>query len=90
MVINMDTDNAAIKESLKAGPCWVTFTKVDGTERTMKCTLSEAYIPQAEPKKTERVKKENLDALAVWDIEKVGWRSFRYDSVLEIEPCTAG
>lgn len=86
----MDDDAKQIKEQLKAGACLVTFMKVDGTKRIMKCTLNEKYIPPAEPKKTDRVKKENPDVLAVWDLEKDGWRSFRFDTILEVEPCTAG
>lgn len=87
----MESDNKQIKTQLKNGPCMVTFTKVDGTKRHMKCTLSEALIPApTEEKKTDRVKKENPEVLAVWDLEKAGWRSFRYDTLLEIEPCTAG
>jgi hypothetical protein len=86
----MNAANDQIKQGLKVGPHFVTFTKVDGTVRTMKCTLNEKYIPQSEPKKTDRVKKENDQVLAVWDLENSGWRSFRYDSITKIEPCTAG
>jgi hypothetical protein len=50
----------------------------------MICTLQEHVIPPAEPKKTERVKKENDDVLAVWDVEAQGWRSFRFDSILSV------
>jgi WYL_2, Sm-like SH3 beta-barrel fold len=86
----MDEDTKQIKAQLFEGPCLVTFIKVDGDKRIMKCTLNEKYIPQAEPKKTDRVKKENPDVLAVWDLEKEGWRSFRLDTIIEIEPCIAG
>jgi hypothetical protein len=91
----MDEDTKQIKDQLFQGPCLVTFIKVDGTKRIMKCTLNEQYIPHETntnnpidfPKK---VKKENPDVLAVWDLEKEGWRSFRFDTILEIEPCIAG
>ena len=87
----MDDDTKQIKDLLHAGPCMVQFTKVDGTKRYMKCTLASELIPApTEEKKTDRVKKENPDVLAVWDLEKAGWRSFRFDTILEIEPCTAG
>ena len=33
---------------LKFGPVTVTFTKKDGTERVMNCTLSEELIPKVE------------------------------------------
>lgn len=62
----------------------VTFTKSDGTEREMLCTLREDLIQSTE-KKTERTKKENADVMSVWDLEKSGWRSFRLDSVKSIQ-----
>ena len=67
-----------IKEKLRNGNCTIIFTKADGTERTMLCTLQECAIPvDARPKGTNT--KQNDDAIAVWDIEKQGWRSFRFD-----------
>lgn len=62
----------------------MTFTKSDGTEREMLCTLREDLI-QSKEKKTERTKKENADVMSVWDLEKSGWRSFRLDSVKSIQ-----
>jgi len=61
----------------------ILFRKVDGTERIIKCTLQESVVKPHE-KKTDRVKKVNDNIISVWDIENEGWRSFRYDSVLEI------
>lgn len=88
-MIEIGEDAQNIKDLLRAGPCMVQFTKVDGTKRTMKCTLNESLIPPTDPDKVS-TKKHNPDVLAVWDLEKFGWRSFRYDTLLEIEPCTAG
>ena len=69
-----------IKEKLRNGNCTVVFKKADGTERTMICTLLESAIPaEHKPKGTNN--KQSDDAIAVWDIEKQGWRSFRFDSV---------
>ena len=68
---------------LQSGIVNVKFTKADGTERLMKCTLAEGIIKPHE-KKTDREKVPNDNILSVWDIEKDGWRSFRIDSVLEI------
>ena len=62
----------------------MTFTKSDGTEREMKCTLKEEFIQQYE-KKTDRVRKENEDVLSVWDLDNNGWRSFRVDSIKHID-----
>jgi len=74
-----------VETSLNAGlTLSVTFTKVDGTERTMLCTknseiISERYTP--EERKTDREYKEPEGVARVFDLEKNAWRSFRYDSV---------
>ena len=62
----------------------ISFTKKDGTERKMLCTLAENKIPNEKmPKNSGKSKSD--DALAVFDIEKNEWRSFRWDSVTKIE-----
>jgi hypothetical protein len=68
---------------LKSDILNVTFKKVDGTERLMKCTLREDHIKPVE-KTTDRQKKINEDIITVWDTEKDGWRSFRYDSIIAV------
>ena len=73
-----------LKSHLRMGPVNVTFTKKDGTERLMKCTLQEGVVVPHE-KTTERVKEENNEILAVWDLDKHAWRSFRLDSIKTIE-----
>ena len=58
----------------------ITFTKKDGSERIMKCTLLESKIPSEKmPKGTEKAK--NDEVVPVFDIENDGWRSFRWDSI---------
>ena len=69
---------------LKYGPVTVFFTKKDGTERKMECTLKEEDIVQYE-KKTERVKTLNEETCPVFDLEKNEWRSFRYDAITKVE-----
>lgn len=76
-------DKDIIKEKLRAGNCTVVFTKKDGTVRTMLCTLKEDSIPvESRPKGNETVKRSD-DAVAVWDLEANGWRSFRYDAITQ-------
>ena len=75
-----------LKEMLVNGVVTVTFVKVDGSERTMKCTLLPEYMPatvaQGQQLLTESSPKvENPNTISVWDIESQGWRSFRIDSV---------
>jgi hypothetical protein len=61
----------------------VKFTKKDGSERKMLCTLAENKIPSENlPKNSGKTKSD--EALAVFDLEKQSWRSFRFDSVKEI------
>jgi hypothetical protein len=73
-----------LKTLLRERSVTVTFEKKDGSERKMCCTLSEEEIPPSKaPKGTG--KKENSDSLAVFDLEKEEWRSFRWDSVKKIE-----
>ena len=69
---------------LKFGPVTIYFTKKDGTERKMNCTLKEENIVQYE-KKTERVKTLNEETCPVFDLEKNEWRSFRYDAITKVE-----
>jgi hypothetical protein len=62
----------------------VTFTKKDGSERKLICTLKEDKIPSEKaPKNTGQAKSE--DSIAVFDLEKIDWRSFRFDSVKKVE-----
>ena len=63
----------------------VTFTKVDGTERVMKCTLMSEYVPNAPSNNGQMLLQESESkALSVWDTELNGWRSFRVDNVKSI------
>jgi len=59
----------------------VTFTKKDGTERVMNCTLQEDYLPET----TGAGRSGNSDALAVFDTEIEDWRSFRWDSIKAVK-----
>lgn len=59
----------------------VTFTKKDGTERVMNCTLMEDYLPET----TGVGKAASLDAVSVYDVDKEDWRSFRWDSVKAVK-----
>ena len=69
-------------EALRTGSLTVNFTKSDGTERAMKCTLDETVVPKDFAPKTESTeRKKSPDVLAVFDVEKSGWRSFRWDSI---------
>jgi hypothetical protein len=65
----------------------ITFTKVDGTERVMRCTLLPEYVPAAPMNSGKVLLQENSvrdNNIAVWDTEANGWRSFRVNSVKNI------
>jgi hypothetical protein len=72
-----------LKQQLQGDVATVVFTKADGTERTMRCTLLAEYLPAPEGPQllTENTRQENDNVLSVWDIENGGWRSFRLDTI---------
>jgi len=77
----MEYTKESIRSQLQQTVMKVEFTKTDGNVREMICTLQESFSWPYE-KKTDKVKPENNDVIAVWDIEKQSWRSFRIDSIL--------
>jgi len=78
-------DTQEIKNLLHENVCEIVFTKVDGTDRTMRCTLLEQYLPPS-PSNDTSAKKSNPNTLIVWDLDAVGWRSFRTASLKTIQP----
>tara|TARA_Y100001963_G_scaffold55644_1_gene77793 strand:+ start:5542 stop:5805 length:264 start_codon:yes stop_codon:yes gene_type:complete len=73
-----------IAKELHKGICEVFFTKADGTERTMHCTLNSELAPSMPIEVESTVRKnKNPDAIAVWDTDFDAWRSFRFDRILE-------
>ena len=68
----------------------VTFTKKDGTEREMQCTLVQSRIPADKQPTTSKSLEEETNtqitgsAVRVFDQEKEEWRSFRWDSVKQV------
>lgn len=61
----------------------VKFKKVNGEERTLKCTLLEKYIPQSNS--SSKTKKTNDNVYSVWSVDDNGWRSFRKDSIISYD-----
>jgi patatin-like phospholipase/acyl hydrolase len=82
IIENRDT----FREFLHKNILEVTFNKDDGSQRVMKCTLDPNQIHQVESEDSSKTqRKTNPDVIAVWDIEKEGWRSFRWDSVKRVQ-----
>ena len=77
----MEYTKESIRSLLQSNVVNVQFTKSDGSIRNMVCTLQESFTWPYE-KKTDKVKPENNDVIAVWEIDKQAWRSFRIDSII--------
>lgn len=73
-----------IVESLRNGICVVTFVKVNGDTRVMKCTLEGNYLPEDHNPTTDTDHTEN-NVVNCWDIEANGWRSFRVDLIVRFD-----
>ena len=72
---------------LKNNPVTITFTKKDGTERVMKCSLDPKLLPKVEPKaitEDKKPRKESTTSMRVFDLEKNEWRSFTIKSIKHI------
>lgn len=65
----------------------VHFKKVNGEHRAMRCTLQERLLPpsyvnnDSEKQEEKDFHGKNPEVLAVWDVQKNAWRSFRIESV---------
>lgn len=72
-------------DMLRSNIVTVTFTKVNGDERVMTCTLLSEHIPNAPITNGEVVVKQTTsNTVSVWDINANGWRSFRIENVKSI------
>lgn len=74
----------ALRGVLITRDCLITFTKVNGEPRVMRCTLRADQLPPAKITEEVRARETNYAILNVWDLDAAGWRSFRVDNVTEI------
>lgn len=79
----VDQRNAWLRDALKQD-LNITFTKVDGTERTMPCTLRSEAIPAQPVVENKKPKVHKPETLSVWVLDKNEWRSFRVMNVISI------
>lgn len=77
-------NKAGIQALLRQGAATIVFTKKDGSERVMKCTLQEGIVVPHE-KTTDRVKEPKDDILPVWDLEANAWRSITIPNIKTVE-----
>lgn len=82
----MQMTKTEITEMLRKQDVTVTFTKKDGTQRVMRCTLRPEALPEmiTESTRTSTERRESDSTIAVWDLDLGAWRSFRLDSLVEI------
>jgi hypothetical protein len=80
----MEIDREMLVKNLKKMDAEVTFTKLNGDVRVIKCTLQKSVVPEKKTTPAES-KVVNPDVLPVWDIEKSAWRSFRYDTITNVK-----
>lgn len=80
---------STLVKQLQTRTATITFTKMDGTERVMRCTLIESYLPpkREEDEIIDRIipTKGSPDIVAVWDLDKDEWRSMRIDRITNVE-----
>jgi hypothetical protein len=89
----MKYDRDTVLNDLRKFIVEVTFTKVDGSTRVMRCTLEPQYLPESYNQDAEKEKefhRENPNVISAWDIQKGGWRSFRIDSVQYLQIIDGG
>lgn len=70
-------------DRLRKGPCIVNFTKTDGTNREMRCTLDMKFVPEdLQPKTDGNLKESTSTAIRTFDLDKNEWRSFKPENVV--------
>lgn len=78
-----------LKGTLLENVCIVDFTKVNGENRLMKCTLKPDQIPETTTTAATTggfsPAPVNESVMAVWDLEANGWRSFRVENMNSIK-----
>jgi hypothetical protein len=72
-----------MKQYLKENVCQIVFTKKNGEQRRMECTLMSSMIPLGTSPKNKKNSPETDNTLVVVDVEKNEWRTFRINSVIE-------
>ncbi len=78
-------DKNTLKEQLANHIAYIVFIKADGTNREMTCTLMPSMLPEVKLDEAHLPRKQNDEVLAVWDLDNKGWRSFRLDSIIEVQ-----
>lgn len=81
MISALGLNHSQLIELLKNNVVRVVFTKVDGTERVMECTLQESYLPDTQSGAVLTEGDGDQERVHVWDVQNGGWRSFYLNSL---------
>ena len=76
-----------VREILKKGRCIVDFTKVDGTARSMICTLNEELMNVVGRVISDDVVdiSTNFNVVTVWSLENNAWRAMRVMNIQRVK-----
>ena len=80
---NLESEKEWLRKLLHNDIINIIFYKKDGSERKMQCTLLSEEIPtDMAPKGSNKT--QSTETIAVFDVEIQEWRSFRWDSIKQI------
>jgi glutaredoxin len=81
----MATRRKTLLSKLREGEVTVTFTKVSGQPRVMRCTLQPSVlIENVENYNDDMIKDEPGKPIVVWSIENGAFRSFYFDNIKDV------
>lgn len=84
IVFKSEKEKNWLRSLLKESVVTITFTKKDGDGRVIKATLKEDLIPEEMIPKGTSTRKKSEESQSVFDVEKDEWRSFRWDSIKQL------
>jgi hypothetical protein len=84
-------DRDTILKDLRQSVIEVIFTKANGEQRIMHCSLRPELLPETYKQditEERNFHQKNPEVIAAWDVQKGGWRSFRIDTIAYIQNVT--
>jgi len=76
------TEKEDIQALLRQGICEVVFTKKDGSERQMNCTLDQTFLPLVDQESTGTATGEHEGLVTVWDTDAEGGRRIILENII--------
>mgnify|MGYP006289018663 CR=1 FL=1 len=73
-----------LRETLRNNVVSLVFTKKNGEQRVMKCTLIPEKISATIRTDEENKPLTEISSVVVWDLEKNEWRSFKVERVTSV------